>query len=362
MLFASGGASLAYERSWSESSARRLQSHTRVTSSASPSSPSPRVSLVGVLIALAGLAVLIATVRQVGWPEIRAGLGAVGLWFVPVVALGGVRFLARALAWTRCARQVGGGRLGVRQAFAAGIAADAVGNLTPLGLLASEPTKVLLVRGSLPTGPALTSVALDNAFYTASVVVMLAAGAWMLVRQAALPASLRLAAEVVLAAVVAGILIAAWAARRRPAVLSWAAQFAARLSGRAARPPAVLQEIEARFYGVMSWPATAVAAVAGWQTLFHVAAVAEVWLLLSVLSGGRTSFTDAFILESTGRLITVVFKVVPFRVGVDEAGAAVVASAIGVPVSNAVALALMRKLRILVWNGAGLAVLARARR
>jgi hypothetical protein len=39
-----------------------------------------------------------------------------------------------------------------------------------------------------------------------------------------------------------------------------------------------------------------------------------------------------------------------------------VAGAIGVPISNAVALALVRKLRILVWNAAGLAVLARMRR
>jgi hypothetical protein len=320
------------------------------------------VSLLGVLMALAGLAVLVATIRQVGWTGIRAALSAVGFWFVPVVALGGVRFLARALAWTRCAGQVGGGALTVGQAFGAGIAADAVGNLTPLGLLASEPTKVLLVRGTVPTGPALTSVALDNAFYTGSVVVMIAAGAWMLVRQTALSPRLRLGAELVLGAVVVGALLAAWAVRRRPAVLSWAAQLAARLTGREARTPAVLQEIEARFYGVAGWPAPAVAAVAGWEALFHVAAVAEVWLVLSVLSGGRTSFADAFILESTGRLVTVLFKVVPFRVGVDEAGAAVVASAIGVPVSDAVALALMRKLRILVWNGAGLAVLARTRR
>jgi hypothetical protein len=320
------------------------------------------VSLLGVLMALAGLAVLVATIRQVGWLEIRAALSAVGLWFVPVVALGGVRFLTRALAWTRCAGQVGGEGLTVGQAFGAGIAADAVGNLTPLGLLASEPTKVLLVRGTVPTGPALTSVALDNAFYTGSVVVMIAAGAWMLVRQTALPPSLRIGAQVVLGAVVVGAIVAGWVVRRRPALLSWAAQLAARLAGREARTPAVLQEIEARFYGVATWPAPAVAAVAGWQALFHVAAVAEVWLILSVLSGGRTSLADAFILESTGRLVTVLFKVVPFRVGVDEAGAAVVASAIGVPVSDAVALALMRKLRILAWNGAGLAVLARTRR
>jgi hypothetical protein len=333
----------------------------RVTSFASSSSPSPRVSILGVLLALVGVVVLVATVRQVGWADIRAGLSAVGLWFVAVVGLGGVRFLVRALAWTRCARQTGA-TLSVGQAFAAGIAADAVGNLTPLGLLASEPTKVLLVRGSMPTGPALASVALDNAFYTGSVVVMLAAGAWMLVRQAALPPALTIAAEVVLVGVLLGAIIAVWAARRRPAVLSWAAQHAARMLGRATRSPATLQDIESRFYGVVGWPATALGAVAGWQAAFHVAAVAEVWIVLSVLSGGQTSLADAFIRESTGRLITVLFKVVPFRVGVDEAGAAVVAAAVGVPVSHAVALALVRKLRILVWNGAGLAVLARARR
>jgi hypothetical protein len=192
------------------------------------------VSILGVLLALVGMAVLVATVRQVGWSEIRSGLSAVGLWFVAVVVLGGMRFLVRAIAWTRCARQVGA-TLSAGQAFAAGIAADAVGNLTPLGLLASEPTKVLLVRGAMPTGPALASVALENAFYTGSVVVMLAAGAWMLVRQTALPPTLRIAAEVVLVSVLVGAVIALWAARRRPAVLSWAAPGPAPQHGRAPR-------------------------------------------------------------------------------------------------------------------------------
>ena len=232
---------LAYEPQYRESSATAITiSHTRVPSSAPPPSRSARISALGLGAAAIGVAVLVATVRQVGWSEIRAGLQAVGVWFVPVVALGGVRFLARAWAWTTCARHTGGDALTVPRAFGAVLAADAVGNLTPLGLLASEPTKVLLLRGVVPTGPALTSVALDNAFYTGSVVLMLAAGAWMLVRQAGLPTPVHLAAQAVLAAVVAGTLTAAWALRRRPAVLSWAAQAAARLSGRAARTPEVL--------------------------------------------------------------------------------------------------------------------------
>ncbi|MGD9906813.1 MAG: lysylphosphatidylglycerol synthase domain-containing protein [Vicinamibacterales bacterium] len=327
-----------------------------------PPSGSLRASLVGVAILLAGAAVLVVTVRQAGWQEIRAGLSAVGGWFAVVVVLGAFRFLARARSWVHCAARVGAAALSSRRAFAAVLAADAVGNLTPLGLLASEPTKVLLLRGTVATGPALTSVALDNAFYAGSVVLMLAAGAWMLVRQTALPDGLRLAAQGVLAAVVIGALAGAWVVRRRPAVLSGAAQLAARVAGRTARTPDVLRDLEARFYGVIGWPPTTLAAVGGWQAAFHAAAVAEVWLILAVLSGGQVSLADAFVLETTGRLVTVLFKVVPFRIGVDEAGAAVVAAAIGVPVPHAVALALVRKLRILVLNAAGLTVLARARR
>jgi hypothetical protein len=313
-------------------------------------------------MALAGLVVLVVTIRQVGWPDIRRGLAAIGVWFAPVVLLGAVRFAARARAWTLCAAQVGAGALTTTRALAATLAADAVGNLTPLGLLASEPAKVLMLRPTVTTGPALTSVALDNAFYTGSVVFMLAAGAWMLVRQTALPAALRVGAEGVLAAIVVGAIVVAWAVRRRPAVLSWIAQAAARVSGRAARTPDMLHDLETRFYGVTAWPTATLAAVAGWQAAFHAAAVAEVWLILTVLSGRPVSLADAFVLETTGRLITVLFKLVPFRVGIDEAGAAVVAAAIGVPVSDAVALALVRKLRIVVLNAAGLVALARARR
>lgn len=318
--------------------------------------------LVGLASAAIGAALLVATVRQVGWAEIRAGLGAVGGWFALVVLLGGVRFYARARSWVTCAGQIGAPPLAPSLAFGAVIAGDAVGNLTPLGLLASEPTKVLLARRDVPTGPALTSVALDNAFYTSSVVAIVAAGAWVLVRRAALPDAVRIGAELVLAGVGAGLVVAVWLATRQPAIVSRLAALAARVTGRSARTPDALRDIEARFYGVLGWPASVLMRVAAWQGLFHLMAIAEVWMVLALLSGGRSSLADAFVLESTGRLVNVVFKVVPFRMGVDEAGAAVVAGALGMPVSHGVSLALVRKLRILVWNGVGLIVLARARR
>lgn len=331
-------------------------------SSSAPSPISARAQFAGLAAAFVGVALLVVTVRQVGWTEIRSGVGAVGGWFAVVVALGGLRFLARARSWILCADRIGAPGLSTSTAFGAVLAGDAVGNLTPLGLLASEPTKVLLVRRTLATGPALTSVALDNGFYTVSVLVMVAAGAWALVRQVALEPSIRLVAEGVLAATLVAAIVGIVVAVRRPAILSRLAQLTARLAGREARSADVLRDIEGRFYGVLGWPATALWAAGGWQAAFHLGAVLEVWVVLRALSGGTASLADAFVLESAGRLITVLFKVIPFRIGVDEVGAAVVATALGIPASHGVALALVRKLRILIWNACGLVVLARARR
>ena len=329
---------------------------------APPPATRSRLPLLGVASAAVGTALLAITIRQVGWSEIQRGVGAVGGWFLLVVLLGGTRFYARARSWMLCARQIGAPGLTARPALGAVLAGDAVGNLTPLGLLASEPTKVLLVRRVLPTSAALTSVALDNGFYTVSVLVMIAAGAWALVRQVSLDATVRLAAEGVLASVFLTAVIGVRLATQRPAILSRLAQFTARVAGRAARSPEMLRDVEARFYGVFTWPPAVLWAAAGWQAAFHVGAILEVWVILLVLSGGTASFAQAFVLESAGRLITVLFKVIPFRMGVDEAGAAVVATALGIPASHGVALALVRKLRILVWNGVGLVILARARR
>ena len=331
-------------------------------SSSATAPASSRVPLVGAVAALVGLALLVATIRQVGWAEIQQGVGTVGAWFAVVVLLGGARFFARAKSWILCADQIGAPGLRPGAAFGAVLAGDAVGNLTPLGLLASEPTKVLMVRHTLATGPALTSVALDNGFHTVAVLVMIAAGAWALVRQVALDPTITLVAEGVLAAVLAAVIVGAWVALTRPAILSRLAQLTARVVGREARSQDALRDIEARFYGVFSWPSTALWAAAGWQVAFHLGAIFEVWVILRALSGGSASLADAFVLESAGRLVTVLFKVIPFRMGVDEVGAAVVATALGIPASHGVALALVRKLRILVWNACGLVVLARARR
>ena len=299
------------------------------------------------------------TVRRVGWSDVQASIVSIGWWFVLVLALGGLRFAARTRAWQVCAEGAG---LAFRRAFAATLAGDALGNLTPLGLLASEPAKVFFVNDRVSTVAAVSSVAAENAFYMASVLAMLAAGAVVFVERAGLSPALQLAAEGVLAIVVLGAVVGVWIARRRPAILSRLARIAAARTGRGLTAPERLREVEERFYGILAWPPARLARVLAWEAAFHVAAVAEVFMVLRLLPSGRSvSLVDAFVLETAGRLVVVAFKFVPYRLGVDEAGAALVARALTLDPAVGVALALIRRIRILCWNAIGLLALARRR-
>jgi hypothetical protein len=113
---------------------------------------------------------------------------------------------------------------------------------------------------------------------------------------------------------------------------------------------------------VLTWPASRIAHVIVWEALFHVAAVLEVFLVMRLLPAGRPiTLLDAFVLETAGRLIVVAFKFVPYRLGVDEAGTALVARALALDPAVGVTLALVRRLRVLFWNAIGLVLLASRR-
>ena len=82
--------------------------------------------------------------------------------------------------------------------------------------------------------------------------------------------------------------------------------------------------------------------------------------MLRLLPGGaNTTLVDAFLMESAGRFVTVAFKFIPYRLGIDEAGSGAVARVIGYDPAVGVTLALVRRIRILVLNVFGLIQLAR---
>ena len=309
--------------------------------------------LFNVLAAIAGVGLLVFTVQRVGgWPAVVSGIGSVGWWFAAVVALGAARMAVRAKAWAVCARPE---QLSTVDAFTAVLAGDTAGNLTPLGVLASEPTKILLARSRISTVTSVASVTIENGFYTASVLVVLLAGTWILLQRADVPASLEQISEITLGLIVVAAIVACWAARRRPAVLSRIAPLMTKLAGRPDAPAGTIRDIESRIYDVPTWSLPRLLYVAVLEALFHLLAVAEVWLVLRLLPGGaNVALIEAFLMESAGRFVTIAFKFVPYRLGVDEIGSGAVAQVLGLSAANGVTLALVRRLRILVLNALGL--------
>ena len=319
----------------------------------------PRLSLLNIAVAIVGVALLIFTVERVGgWRAIVEGVAGIGWWFALVLLLGLLRMVFRTRAWLACANDR---QLRFRDALGAWLASDAIGNLTPLGLLASEPAKILMVRSRISTVTSIASVTIENAFYTASVLVVLLTGTWLFLQRADVPEGLVQVSELILAGVAVAAVIAIWAARARPALLSRFAPIVTRLAGKSQAPADAIREVEAQIYAVPQWPIGRILRVAAWEAAFHVGAVAESWIVLRALVPAAT-LVDAFLLESAGRFVTVAFKFVPYRIGIDEAGSGAVAAVLGLSPAVGVTLALVRRLRILILNAVGLVPLVNSKR
>jgi hypothetical protein len=93
------------------------------------------------------------------------------------------------------------------------------------------------------------------------------------------------------------------------------------------------------------------------EGLFHLFGVAEGYLTIWLITGARPGVLPAFLFESVNRVITVVFKFVPLRAGIDELGTGRLAEVLAFGMAAGVTLAIVRKARMLFWMAAGVALL-----
>jgi hypothetical protein len=312
----------------------------------------------GVLTAVAGLALLVWVIARVGPAEIAADVRQVGWGVAVVIALGGLRFLLRAVAWRLCLDDPRS--LSVGDAFSAVVCGDAIGNLTPLGPLVGEPAKAALVRGRVAIGPAIAALAIENVLYTLSAAAMIAAGMIALLLAFELPADsngvvMRTVGEIAIAGTIALFGVALWMLWRQPALVSRALGLAPRLRKHAER----IRALELEIYSFASRHPAKLLPLGLAEIGFHGLGVAEVYVTLWLLTGAPPSLLTSFLFETANRLLQVVFRFVPLRLGVDEAGTAGFATIIGIAAKTGLSLAIVRKVRMLFWAAAGGALLVR---
>ncbi len=320
--------------------------------------PRPRFSRAGLIWGAAGLALFALTLRQTGLDPILDGVRRVGVGFPAIVALAGTRLWLRAKAWTLCTDTPGA--LPTADAFRAVVAGDALGNLTPLGLLASEPAKAAFVRHRLSLMAALSGITIENLLYTLSVALVIVSGTAALLLTFDVPRPLHLASvgamAAVVALVVAGLVVLTRGWRLLSGLVAWLDQRApAALRTRLGK----LRDIEDRIYGFNERHPGRLWRVLGLDATFHVLGVAEIWLTLALLTGTWHGLLTVFVLEAVNRTITVAFKFVPLRLGVDEAGTEVLTRTLALPTGLGVTMAIVRKARVLTWSAVGVFFLAR---
>jgi hypothetical protein len=297
------------------------------------------------LIATAlGLALLAWQIEKIGLAAIVDGLkrlGPAGLALILGASL--IRQWCRAQAWTILMDA----DVPIGTVVAATLSGDAIGNLTPLSLLVSEPAKAMYVSAHVPPQRALAALAAENFFYSLSVAVAVLVGVTVLFIAFPVPDLLR-TASLILVGMMAVVLIGAlWLIAVQPALVSKTlGQFVS------ARVLAKIREMETSSYAFVRSRPGRLAGVIACETGFHVFSIAETWITLVFL--GVHSLALAFVLDTVQRVINVVFRVVPLKVGVDEVGSGLVSAALNYGNALGVTMGVVRKIRVLIWAGVGL--------
>jgi hypothetical protein len=320
---------------------------------------SRRLRTASLLAALGGAILFAWSMRQAGTAAVVDGIKRVGGGIIVVIALGGVRALARTAAWHLCLDSED--QLTLGSMFAAYLVGDAVGNVTPFGGLISEPSKIVIVRERIAAEASVAALTIENLFYSATVVVVLVSGTAALLLSLALPRPLMIMCLAVLVVTPLVAIAVAWIVTTRRRVVSGATEWLVRhrigeryLSERLPH----IRQVGDRIAGFATCHPGRVLPLILLEAGYHVAAIAEIWFVLGMMIGVQPRLLTAFVLEAVNRTITIVFQFVPMWLGVDEAGTSAVTNAVGLGSAAGVSLALVRKTRVVIWTVIGLLLLA----
>ncbi len=306
---------------------------------------------VSLLALAAGVALFVWYAGQIGRDAILAGLSAVGAGFTGVLLLSLFRYVARAAAWiTLIPARVPFGRT-----LTATIGGDVIGAITPFGVFVGEPAKALFLERAVGVSGTLAPLAAENFFYGISIAIYILLGSAAMLAAFTLPDTVQFAGILALGLAAVGLACAGWLAWKRPSYVAGVLRVLP--SGRARVALARLQAFEQATYASYTAPGAPLGQVALAETAFHVLSFLEAWFTLWLLTGTSLPL-EAFVLDAFGRVSNVIFRMVPLRLGVDQAGAGLVAQGIGLDPATGVALSLVRTTRLFVWTVFGLGFVA----
>ena len=314
-----------------------------------------RLKILGAALTLGGIALFSYFVYSVGVTEILKNIEKFGVLGSAIILLiYFARIVMRASAWKLSVYEPYS--LSLRDTVPAVIIGEAMSSMIPLGILVSGTSKAVAVRDRVPLVVGLSSIATENLFYSFTTSVFLVLGAFTFLRNFSLEEgwaiSIDILIVVLLVLLVLGVVmvIRQWHFASEMCETLYRKGIARRWLEHGRSEVRLFENLIYGFYRRYPRRFLPIFLI---EAAFHLLGVFEVWFILNRISE-NASILNAFLLESVSRLITIMFKLVPFLIGVDEAGAQFVAETVAAGVGIGVTLAIIRKGRILFWTAVGL--------
>lgn len=314
-----------------------------------------RLKIAAILFTILGIGLFSYFIYTIGVEEILAGIGKIGFGgFALIIFLYFLRILTRAVSWNLSVYEPY--KLGLRDTIPGVIIGEALSTLIPLGILISGSAKAVAVRQRVPLVVGFSSVATENLFYSLITGLYIVFGAFAFLRSFELAAgwvwSIDIFIGVIFLLIFLGILMV---------IRQWhfASEICEKLYHKGIAKNMLengrlhVRLFENLIYGYYRRYPQRFLPICLLQIAFHAFGVMEIWFILNRLSANAQSFYTSFLLESISRFILVVFKLIPFVVGIDEAGAQFVTETLALGAGLGVTLAIIRKGRAVFWTTIG---------
>lgn len=320
-----------------------------------------RLKIAAVVLTAIGVGLFAYFVYSIGYRELAGEVAKLGIsGFAVLLLLYFLRVLARASAWKLSVGEPY--KLPMRDGLTGVIIGEAMSSVIPLGILVSGTAKALAVRRRLPIVVGLSSVATENLFYSFITSLFLILGSLTLIRSFELEEGWVFTIDVLIAALIGVIVflvllvVRQWHLASELCEKLYQRGIATSFTGTWRMHIRLFENFIFSFY--RQYPKRFLP-ICFFEIAYHSLGIAEVWYILSQIGERVPHLTQAFLLESVSRLVTIVFKLVPFVIGVDEAGAQFVARTLGMAVGVGVTIALLRKGRMIFWTFIGLVLVVR---
>lgn len=318
-----------------------------------------KLKIAALALTAGGAALFAYFIYSVGLTEIVEGIGKIGfVGFGIVMLIYFLRLTARAWAWKLSVYEPYA--LGLRDTIPAVIIGEAMSSMIPLGILISGTAKAVAVRKRVPLVVGLSSVATENLFYSLITSLFLILGAYTFLRSVSLDESWIWSIDVLIIAIALLVLfglimvVGQWHFVSETCEWLYHKGIAKGILERGRLQARLFENLIYGFY--RQYPKRFLP-ICVLQVIYHLLGILEGWYVLTKIMETVPNLLTAFLLESVSRLITIVFKLIPFVIGVDEAGAQFITETLAIGAAIGVTIAIIRKGRILFWTAVGLVLI-----